>query len=290
MNDEQKEKIQQITKRWPSIRLSDSRALRYRKKKKSFYNNFEILKSFKYENQIAIDGMSSSGKTTMLQNMNRINGKINIGSPYTTHTSKYNNDMKRSWLYLEYQYKCEGKHVIWDRSCFSNIIFSIVHFLMYKYKNKSIPKKKEKVYPLIEYYIQTTQIESIINYMINRENYIPIIFLVNSNMQILTDMLKKRNTIMDFASCFDYNYHMAQYMAFSNFAERLEAPIFDIGELYENFKYSLDDIQCLFKNLIDIDDDLNDEKFLNYYYGNEAKIYELTDPILKKMIYAFSKK
>lgn len=149
LNDEQKKEIGyaslQCYRNWPSIYLNDKHSIRYTKKQSFFFNNFESLKPFKQYNQIAIDGMSGTGKTTLLLQMNRIYGKVNVGSPSTTQTSKYNNDMKRSWVYLEYQFKCKGKHVIWDRSCFSNIIFSIVHFLMAHYKVTTMPKKKKNL-------------------------------------------------------------------------------------------------------------------------------------------------
>lgn len=265
------------------VYLGGEESIRYKKINNSNYLSkiFYELRKFKNFNEIAIDGPSGVGKTTLMKRMNRKYAKINIGNHDVTNGPKYNISVIRALSYIHVINSTECMNVVWDRCPFSNLIFYIVHFLVSYYGNNEMPTEFCKVCPLISYFVKTTGIDSTVKWEMY-EKKIPTLFLINSNIKQLVKNLINRGENKDFYLCGKHNYQYGQLFAYTYFAKMTNSPLIDIS--------MIENIDECFDNIIEnIDVDKNAKTFVNYKEICN-KLIEIDDFDNKDLVYKCSKK
>lgn len=265
------------------VYLGGEESIRYKKINNSRYLSrvFNDLSKFKYCNEIAIDGPSGVGKTTLMQCMSRKYAKINIGNHDVTNGPKYNISVIRSLSYIHVINSTECMNVVWDRCPFSNLIFYIVHFLVGYFENDEMPIEFSQVCPLISYFVKTTGIDNTVRWEMYEKN-IPTLFLVNSDIKQLIKNLLNRGENKDFFLCGKHNYQYGQLFAYTYFAKMTNSPLIDIS--------MVDNIDKCFADIIEhVDVDNNAETFV-HYKENCNKLIEIDDYDNKDLVYKCSKK
>lgn len=278
---------------WPLIKLGDSHRRPSERKTpiqlmltKTPDQIFEQLQSFKNAPEIAIDGMSGVGKSTLLNKMHRRCVKINEHCPETTQGSSYNISPIRTIDYLLFSTESYGHNIVWDRCSFSNLIFYIVHELMSVYKNNMIPDDFNLVLPHIIHFIQITGLEYVFKFILARKR-VPTLFLVNCDLKLVQETLCRRNEQNDQYNATQFNYQMAQMHAYTFIALWKNDPIIDVAYWHHTYNLSIDDIQELIVRAID--DNCNNEIYFHPVSRENTKyLIELDDTIRKYMLFTYS--
>lgn len=196
------------------------------------------LKGWSEYSEICIDGVNGCGKSSLIKRMNRRNLKINDIQPSITCGPEYNYQPLRSIEYLCMQQSIYCHFSVWDRCAYSNLIFYYVHFLMYEYRDGVIPQDFDSVLDKLNRLAIQTNLLQTINLMRSIKD-IPILFLINSNIDVTACALLQRSGLNDIWNSKEYNYQMAQCHAYKYFAKILNAPLFDVVDfLVANYNIS----------------------------------------------------
>lgn len=257
------------------------------KSKPYICDNLEVLEGYNKYESIAIDGMSGTGKSTLISTFNRSYAKINLGSQATTKGPFYNKDINRAMFYLEYQYMNYVKQSIWDRGSFSNLVFRFVDLLMHECKYEKLNLYHwDRVNSMLYGYMYTTGFFSVLKEFKKRDNYIPTIYLVNSDMDLLKQTILRRKEKNDLSMYDDTNYHWAQYFAYTFVANKSDSACFDIGTYYER-GMNLDTIQRAIKYYCDVE---IKQPAIEYKKFNEEEVYNMFPDDSLEFMYKFSRK
>lgn len=253
------EQIRAYNVEWPkcSYLPESRRSLIYRRNQMEFRKNerkiedmLNVLDNWDKYPSIAIDGMNGTGKSFLVSNMNRKYIKVNIINSDITSGSEYNYQPLKSLQYLTTSLNANDNGCIWDRCCYSNLIFYFVHYLMAFFKDQLIPNNPDFIYSILNTMAIDINLPSIITFM-KSVNSTPILFLVSSNIPLISKALQNRNSINDIYNSKEYNYQMAQYHAYCYFAKILNCPIFDTMDFHTR-GFCLGDMQQAIASKIDI--------------------------------------
>lgn len=243
--------------KWPSVFVGGKSAKRYLSKKDDipFKDIHDILRSMGTSKSIAIDGMNGCGKSTTVNRMSkRIAIKVNNFCPETTKGSLYNIDPIRSMDYMFFQIAAKkDEYIVWDRSCLSNLIFYLVHFLMAYYNDNPIPHKFSEVQPLIYTWFVNNSMDKAIRMILAMDQHTKKIFLINSDLDMVGKMLLLRGEPNDVFNASKPNYQLAQMHAFKFFGQ-LSSDILciDIADFIRN-GHSIDYISNLLISYLNAD-------------------------------------
>lgn len=216
---------------------------------------------------IAIDGQNGTTKSTLAGKLcNRTLLKINDLMPDITSGSDYNHHALKSLEYMCGQVCYQphtnqalaNKFIVWDRCCFSNLIFYFIHQLMAHYENSSIPRDYRPVWQLLNTIATDMNLMSTINVILQYQRQIqlvalrtsggrhqqpppcvgiPTIFFVCRNLDFIALVLRQRginsSSYNDIYNAVQYNYQVAQYYVYSWFAQLLNYPIIDIADFLD---------------------------------------------------------
>lgn len=261
-----------------NVYLGDKNSVRY-SCSDEFFENLELLSKFKYENEIAIDGPSGVGKTTLMNLMSRKYCKVNLGNNFITKGPRYNISPMRSMMYKLTFIFSEGVNICWDRCMHSNEIFQIVSFLCSLYEN--VPKDYIQVYPVIDWFADSVNLKSSVKIsMIEKE--IPTLFLMNSDINQICKNLVTRGDAKDFYLSTNPNYQYAQLHAYTYFAKLTKNPIIDISKC----PLSRDELNKKILSLIDYHDE---DQYIKYHEFSDA-LLKFDDDGCKYLLYKCSKK
>lgn len=198
-------------------------------------------------NEISIDGMNASGKSTLINSLTRQYVKINEHFPHVTSGANYNYDPIRSMEYLMGSLLITGENLCWDRCPYSNLIFYYAHHLMGVYADRKIPMDYNEILPIFNNLALSTCLIDTIAYGKLTKN-IPILFIVCSDLDILGQALLERgiNTKSqnDVYNSKNLNYQIAQYHAYVYFASVLNCGIIDLDDVFK-LNYSVADLHTL---------------------------------------------
>lgn len=213
---------------------------------------------------VSIDGQNGTTKSTLAKSLrNRHLLKINDLMPDITSGSDYNHHVLKS---LEYMYgqvcyqphknpDFSDKYIVWDRCCFSNMIFYFIHQLMAHYMHTTIPMDYRPVWQFLNMMAIDTNLMATINVLLQYQKQlqpnnvaagkvspsscvgIPTLFLVCRNLDFVALTLRQRGldtmSFNDIYNAAQYNYQMAQYYVYTWFSQLLNYPIFDITDFME---------------------------------------------------------
>jgi hypothetical protein len=248
-----KSAILEVDTKWPICRYLDNSRRNVAppmKAKPSFDELLSVLDGWSNFNEIAIDGMNGTGKSTLATSMNnRKYLKINFIAPHVTSGSNYNFDILKSYEYMMLQQSTTCENVCWDRCCYSNLIFYYVHQLMFHYREREIPMDESEVYLFLNNMATSTNLLETITF-IESIKHVPIIFIVCKNLKYISISLQNRNSINDIYNSKEYNYQIAQYHVYKYFATILKCPLFDISEIAE-YNVTLGDFQQAVRRKVD---------------------------------------
>lgn len=260
------------------VYLGNDSSVRYNKTDE-FYENFMLLSKFKHCSEISIDGQSGVGKTTLMNLMKRKYCKVNIANQFITNGPKYNISPIRSILYKRTVLLSNGLNVCWDRCVYSNAIFQIVSYLCSTYKY--VPVEYNLIYPVIDHFVNSVNLKSSIKICMI-EKHIPILFLVNSNINQIIKNLVNRGDAKDFYLSTNPNYQLAQLHAYTYFAKLTKNPIIDVGK-----SPLLRD--KLNKEIISLIDYYDDDQYIKYHEFSST-LLKFDDDGHKSLMYRCSKK
>lgn len=188
--------------------------------------------------EIAIDGMSGTGKSTFIRSLalKFQELKVNNVNPRITTGSRYNVDPIYGMEYLSTPLCVTATQALWDRCVFSNLIYYYVHHLMYCFKDQLIPDDESKIWPIFNNLASATCLIDTVRFVFGVKKT-PTIFIVCSDLDVVSEALVARglNTgeVNDIWNADFYNYQMAQLMAYKWFAKLLGFPCFDINDFFE---------------------------------------------------------
>lgn len=254
---------------WPNCSYSSNSKRRLMKYRKISYipcyeEALDTIKTWSNYDEIAIDGMSSCGKSTIIDKSNRYIKKTTKNLKYIKRKMDYNFKSINSFEYLMYPLTRKYKNVCWDRCPFSNLIFYFVHHLLYVYQQKQLPIPVDDAYEAWSH-LNNLAIDINLLSIVNQAQaikYTPILFLVCSDIDYISLAMRSRGESSDIVNSTDYNYHVAQLQAYSYFANLLKMPIIDLAECFDH-TYTLNAIQTLIIdsiNTIDMETDVSDEE------------------------------
>lgn len=255
INDEDKLKLVNINVFWPSVDYKKDSRRSNRKIQFTTYETLNFLNGWSKYNEICIDGMNGVGKSTLINSLNRKYEKVNTHFSEVTMGSDYNHDPIKSMTYLTIQLLSNGKNICWDRCAFANLIFYYVHYLMNCFKNNPIPNDEDFIYKILNDYASKTNLLSTLHLCIQKKQ-IPTLFIVCSDINFVSITLLERGGRNDIYNAKEYNYQMAQYYAYSYFANLLDAPLIDIKQAYTE-GFTINSLQNAIKNKIDINENEN---------------------------------
>ena len=273
--------ILDINIEWPICRyLYNSRRNEISiKPKPTFIELLSILDGWNEHNEIAIDGMNGTGKSTLASSMNRTYVKVNSLAPRVTTGSNYNFDIVKSFEYMMLQQSTRCVNVCWDRCAYSNLIFYYVHQLMFHYQERPIPTEETEVYLFLNNMAHSTNLLETITFVESIKS-VPTIFLVCRDLKYIACSLQHRNSLNDVYNSKEYNYQMAQYHVYKYFANILKYPLFDISEI-ANYGITLGDLQQSIRRKIDVslkrkfseinNDDYDDDNNNHHHNGDDTK-------------------
>lgn len=200
--------------------------------------------------EIAIDGMTGLGKSTLLTNMNRSYRKVNLIVPEITKGSSYNFCSPKTVAYLFVNQLSHGKNICWDRCRYSNLIFYLVHALMAEYKTRAMPLMTEEIYNFLGILAVKFNLLEIFKFC-EFDKTVPTIVFVSSNFAIPSALLMKRGTASDVFSAASQNYLAAQYNVYSFIAKTLNFVLIDINDIVDE-NFSLTELYTFVKQKIDV--------------------------------------
>lgn len=276
---------------------SDSR----RSIKTKLYSSLNELNNYNIHKDICIDGPCGIGKTSLCKSMNRIYFKINLTHEIITRDLFYNIDPYRVLEYVinsltinvQEILSNDDLYIVRDRCPYSNLIFYYIHYL---YAKKINLNSKEKVFDCLDNLSRRIAVHEIIAYCRSIKE-IPIIFIVNSNIQLVAMILRKRNEGSDYTNSFNIHYIQAQYLAYVYWGFLLNVPVLDVAILSSNFKYTIKDVQNSIRNKVDVHKkqtcENSIELFKNYYennYKQQEEFFNLIDNLPNNLIFYESKK
>lgn len=190
----------------------------------------EHLADWHSELEIAIDGLSGGGKSTLIHSLNRTYQKVNNIAIPVTQGSDYNHDPLKAMSYLFSQMVCSANEPIcWDRSAYSNLIFHYVHLLMAYYRDHEIDVcDVASNYRLLNEFAQDLHLIDTLDILTLHKDT-RVLFIVNTDLGIAGLNLMQRGTLNDLYNAKERNYLAAQCLVFMWFAEILKAPCIDLN-------------------------------------------------------------
>ncbi|ABO45367.1 unknown [Gryllus bimaculatus nudivirus] len=269
--------------------------------KPKLWSSLNELNNYNNYKEICIDGPCGIGKTTLCQSMNRIYFKINITHKCVTQGLLYNIDPYRVLEYIINSLtinvpKILGNddfYIVRDRCPYSNLIFYYIHYLCAKKINLN---SKEKVFDCLDELSKRIAIHETVAYCRTIKD-VPTIFIVNSNIQLVTLILRKRNDGSDRINSFNTQYIQAQYLVYLYWGKLLNVPILDVAVLSSNFKYTIKDVQNSIRNKIDVHRKQNCENFMELYtkfyeenYKEHEEFFNILDNLPNNLMFYESKK
>nr|AHW98267.1 GrBNV_gp34-like protein [Nilaparvata lugens endogenous nudivirus] len=232
-----KEKILNYSVPWPECSyIKHSKRLKQKSSKENCVSGqlYKLIQSLHHAStalEIAIDGMNGVGKTALCKMMrNRKYCKINNCAQDITKGSEYNFNPIRSLEYLTFSALTKPKRaIIWDRTSISNMVFSFVHYIMSVYRDTDIPADPTEVYSKFNDFALNTGFFNTVAYLKSIKN-IPTIFLVCSDLKLVTQAMFDRGTISDVYNSTHFNYQIAQLHAYTYVGNCIGATIIDIAK------------------------------------------------------------
>lgn len=200
--------------------------------------------------EIAIDGMTGLGKSTILTNMNRGYQKVNMIVPEITKGSSYNYCSAKTAAYLFVSQLSRGENICWDRCRYSNLIFYLVHALMAKYKTRTMPLMTEEIYDFLGILAVKFNLLEVFEFC-ESDKTVPTIVLVSSNFAIPSALLIKRGSASDIFNAASQNYLAAQYNVYCFIAKILNFVLIDINDFVDE-NFSLTELYTFIKQKIDV--------------------------------------
>lgn len=224
---------------WPTnVYLGNECALRYRLNSVNPFDGHNssrallALSRFRGAPQIAIDGPSGTGKSTLAKCCNRQYAKISECTKNVTSGNKYNFCMARTWDYLRFQPRTRGRGVIWDRCAYSNLIFYVIHQLMAVFKNRAMPTEYGAVAGEIASICRNFKFNVIVQ--LTRASYnVPIVFVVGDVARVQQN-LRARNEPKDLCASTDLNYIWAQQHVYRYVGDLIGAVVIDLDVIKLN--------------------------------------------------------
>lgn len=232
---------------WPKCEFSTKRRRRVRDINIINYIEEKLNGWDKYM-EIAIDGLCGTGKSTLINSLNRKYQKINNMASSITQGSEYNHDPLKAMSYIMTQtVYVPSVPICWDRSAYSNLIFHYVHLLMAHYGDFDINVDDLPThYRTLNSFAQDLHLVDTLDFLTN-EKSIPVLFLVNSDICMVGMNLIKRGSLNDVYNAKEHNYLAAQCVVFSWFAEILDAPCIDINKCHFSESFNLTDLQSILR-------------------------------------------
>lgn len=192
--------------------------------------------------ELAVDGTSGVGKTTLLQGSNRTYLKINNLYADIAHHNFYNVNPLISMDYAISQTLYEPKYAIWDRSPVSNLAWQLIHPLMAIFADRT-DYTYEDVFPHLTTLAQSISLLESLE-MLQMLKPIPILFIINTNYKqmkkLITNRAKHNKDVKDALYGVNYGYCIMQSYAYKYIADTMRMPLFDIGPHLN--KYSINEI------------------------------------------------
>lgn len=256
LTDDAIKQILNLNVEWPicsyshESRRNNRRRLLPKAVKRSDEQIFNQLNGWHKYPSIAIDGMNGVGKSSLISSLRRKYVKVNLIAPEVTSGSAYNIEPMKSLQYLMASININAVDCAWDRCCYANLMFYFVHYLMAKFKNQRMPSDINQIYAILNTMAIDVNLPSIVTFIKNIIKT-PILFLVCSDISMISMALKHRKTPNDVYNSKEYNYQMAQYHVYCYFAQILDCVLIDINELFE-LGYTLGDIQEIIAEKVDI--------------------------------------
>lgn len=214
----------------------------------------ENLADWHNELEIAIDGLSGGGKSTLIHSLNRTYQKVNNIAIPITQGSDYNHDPLKAMSYLFSQLVCSANEpVCWDRSAYSNLIFHYVHLLMAHYLERDIDVRDLATnFRILNSFAQDLHLIDTLD-VTTQHKPMRILFIVNTDLEIAGINLMQRGTLNDLYNAKEHNYLAAQCLVFMWFAEILKAPCIDLNACEFNDSFTLADLHTLLREKLNYD-------------------------------------
>lgn len=208
----------------------------------------ENLADWHKDLEIAIDGLSGGGKSTLIHSLNRTYRKVNDIAIPITQGSDYNHDPLKAMSYLFSQLMCEARGpTCWDRSPYSNLIFYYVHLLMAHYLDRDIDVHDVATnFRILNSFAQDLHLIDTLHITTQRKS-LRILFIVNTDLAIAGMNLMQRGTLNDLYNAKEHNYLAAQCLVFMWFAEILKAPCIDLNACEFSDSFTLTDLHNLLR-------------------------------------------
>lgn len=212
------------------------------------------IKGWNAHSEISIDGLSGGGKSTLINSLNRKYRKVNDAFIPITRGSDYNHDPLKAMSYLFTQLTSKpDQPICWDRSAYSNLIFYYVHLLMAHYASQDIDVTDLSTnYRILNLFAQDLHLTDTLNFLTNYK-YIPILFIINSDITIAGMNLLKRGTLNDIYNAKEHNYIAAQCLVFKWFAEIIKCPCIDLNECNFSETFNLTNLHDLLRKKLNYD-------------------------------------
>ncbi|UDM55355.1 gp34-like protein [Phenacoccus solenopsis nudivirus] len=236
--------------------------------------------NFDQQRSISIDGITCTGKSTIIADSNRLPLKINNFFPDITSHSDYNYNVLNSMRYicsrdaLAYSEAHTNKNVgfIWDRSRYSNLCWYYIHLLIDHYKTLNSGTNKDGdndddracipiddefgVFAVLNSFATETKLTSIVEYFENKHmRDLTLTFVCRDVSFVSLNMMnrgirKTENTEPENVCCSDlynakeYDYFIAQNYVYYWFAKLKREPCIDISFIFKRFPdLSMDSLQ-----------------------------------------------
>lgn len=218
-----------------------------------------LLKGWNDHPTIAIDGMNGVGKTHLCTSLNRRYLKVNMLSPVVSSGSSYNYDPLISLQYMMTHINTRATNAVWDRCCYSNLIFYFVHHLMYMYRDKDLKNSETDAFQILNTMALDINLPAIVDY-ISTVTRVPILFIVCSDIDMVGAALKNRVAINDVYNSKETNYQWAQFYVYKYFSLVLKCPLVDLNDFFtatdvetqQPLFYTVGDVQDFIKKMVDI--------------------------------------